>query len=53
MIIQNWILNKYPGKAWTELMWLRTEQAAGSFEHGDGSSGSIKFAEFRNQMRNY
>jgi hypothetical protein len=53
MIIYNGILNKYAGRAWIELVWLRTEQAAGCFEYDNISSGSNKFAEFLNQMRSY
>ena len=52
-IIHNWSLQKYAGRAWIELEWLRTEQAAGCFEHDNISSGSKKIAEFLNQMRNY
>ena len=51
MIIYNFILNKYAGRAWIELMLLRIGQAADSFKHGKESSK--KFAEFLNQMRNY
>jgi hypothetical protein len=53
IIIYNFILNKYTGTAWNELVWLRTEQAADCFEHDNVSSGSKKLAEFLNQMINY
>jgi hypothetical protein len=37
------ILEKYDGMVWTGLMWLRIgTSAAGSCEHGDEPSGSIK-----------
>jgi len=46
MIIYYCILYKYVGRAWVELVWLRTEQAAGCFEHENIYSGSKNLRNF-------
>jgi hypothetical protein len=47
-IILKWILNKYDGKAWTGLIWVRIG-AIDSLE----PSGCIKWGKFLEYMRNY
>ena len=47
-IILKWILNKYDGKAWTGLMWLRI----GASDNHE-PSGCIKWGNFLEYMRNY
>jgi hypothetical protein len=44
-IILKCILRKYGGNVWTGFIWLRIGTVAGSFEHGNEPSGSIKGRE--------
>jgi hypothetical protein len=44
--VRKWILGKQGGKAWTGFIWLRIGPVAGSCEHGNETSGSIKCGEF-------
>jgi hypothetical protein len=55
-IILKWIFEKWDGWGWTGFIWLRIGTGvgllAGSSECGDEPSGSIKYGEFLDQLRN-
>jgi hypothetical protein len=41
-IILEWSLDKYGGKVWIGFIWLRIETVAGSCEHDNEPSGSVR-----------
>jgi hypothetical protein len=43
-VILKCVLKKQIRRMWTGFIWLRTGQVAGSYEHGNETSGSIKMA---------
>jgi hypothetical protein len=45
-MILEWTLEKQVGKVWIGFLWLRMGPVAGSCEHGNEPSGSIKGGEF-------
>jgi hypothetical protein len=51
-IILNWMLEKDWGM-WTGFIWPRIDTNVGSFEHGNESSGYIKYWEYLTPLRNY